>query len=108
MSTTQASTARGLLDMLVSERDFAQLVVDFAQLRGWRVYRTWNSRHSPEGFPDLVAVRAGRLVVAELKTTRGKLSAAQQDWANALAQTTGCEYFTWRPSDWDEIEETLK
>lgn len=81
-------------------------VVQFAKLSGWLVYHTHDSRRSPEGFPDLVLVRGPRLVVAELKSETGVLSPAQKEWISALSRTA--ETYVWRPSDWPEIEETLR
>lgn len=101
-------TARAALDAATSERDFAQLVADTARLNGWRVYRTWSSKHSPAGFPDLCMARDdGRLLFAELKRESGKPTAAQRDWLAALATVAGVEVWLWRPSDWPAIEREL-
>lgn len=87
-------------DPNISERDFQQLVIDLARALGWAVYFTWDSRRSPEGFPDLVLCQPPRLVYAELKTATGKVSAAQERW---LARLRDCqqEAYLWRPADWD-------
>jgi hypothetical protein len=96
-----------------SERDFRQQVVQLAQLRGWLVYWTWTSIHSPAGFPDLVLCRPaqdgrpGRIVFAELKTATGKVTLAQQEWLAALGACTGVEAALWRPADWLLIDATL-
>ena len=68
-----------------------------------------------EGFPDYVAVKEGRLLIFELKSERGKLSEAQAEWQSELmgvafpilAWVKPIIITTWRPSDWDEIVETL-
>lgn len=90
-----------------SERDFRQQVVQLAQLRGWLVYWTWTSIHSPAGFPDLVLCRPPRLIVAELKTATGKVTLAQQEWLAALGACTGVEVALWRPADWATVDATL-
>lgn len=90
-----------------SERDFRQQVVQLAQLRGWYVYWTWTSIHSPAGFPDLVLCRPPRLVIAELKTATGKATLAQQEWLAALGACTGVEAHLWRPDDWALVDATL-
>ena len=105
--------ARRTLEGAVSERQFAQQVVDAAHALGWKVYRTYRSTRSPAGFPDLVMVRAGRLVFCELKTMTGRPSRAQREWLAALEhveERTGAivEQHLWRPSDWDEILEVLR
>jgi len=86
----------------ITEKQFQGQVQQLAQLCGWLCYHTWGSIHSPAGFPDLVLVRGSRLVFAELKAARGKLTAAQQQWLDALRQTAA-EVYVWRPDDWDSI-----
>jgi len=89
----------------MSEKELSQLVADFAESLGWFVYRTWNSRNSPSGFPDIVAVetntggRQARIICAELKTERGELTEAQARWLDGL-HNTGVEAYLWRSSDW--------
>jgi hypothetical protein len=75
---------------------------------GWRRYHAWLSKHSPAGFPDACLVRPPRLIFAELKAERGKLSAEQAAWLGALRQVPGIEVYEWRPADMDVIAETLK
>jgi hypothetical protein len=94
--------------MAVSERAFQQQVVELARLLGWTAYHPWVSLHSAAGFPDLVLVRPPRLVFAELKSERGRVTAAQQRWLDLLGQVPGVEARLWRPGDWDEIVATLR
>lgn len=93
--------------LVQSERAFRQQIVQLAQLRGWAVYWTWTSIHSPAGFPDLVLCRPPRLVVAELKTVTGQVTPAQQDWLVALGACTAVEAHLWRPADWALVDATL-
>jgi len=95
---------RGLKDgpLPIKESEFEAQVRQLARLYGWLCYHTWRSIHSPAGFPDLVLLRGQRLVFAELKTARGKLTTAQQQWLEALRQTAA-EVYVWRPDDWDSI-----
>jgi hypothetical protein len=86
----------------ITEKQFEAQVRQLARLCGWLCYHTWRSIHSPAGFPDLVLLRGQRLVFAELKTARGRLTAAQQQWLEALRQTPA-EVYVWRPDDWDAI-----
>ena len=103
---------RAILDAEVSESDFMAQIKQLAELCGWRVYHTYNSRRSAAGFPDLVLAREGRVIFAELKTQRGQLTPEQDDWLAALAPAASefadHEVHLWRPSDWDEIERRLK
>ena len=68
----------------------------------WRYYHTNDSRRSEAGFPDLVLVRDGRLIFAELKRQKGVLSDDQIDWLNDLADCKGAECYVLRPSHWND------
>lgn len=93
---------------LVAEKEFQATVREVAKALGWESYTTWNSIHSPQGFPDLFMVRGPRAVAAELKRMNGKPTPAQIKWLSILAQVPGIETFLWRPCDWDQIKEVLK
>lgn len=90
----------------LSEKDFQQQVIDYAGLFGWHVYHTHDSRHSAAGFPDLIMVRPPQLLAVELKREKGRLTAAQEGWLQAL-EMCGVEVYVWRPSMWPEIEARL-
>lgn len=109
----------------MSEKEFQGHVLSLAVAKGWRCYHTYDSRRSQPGFPDLVMVRGGRIVFAELKSERGKLSEPQMEWILALREVEErVDYYVmdagwddpsdtmlvqcWRPSDWPEIERILK
>lgn len=59
------------------------------------------------GWPDIVAVRGARIVVAELKSAKGRVEQAQQAWLDAWS-AAGAEVFVWRPSDLDAIRRLLR
>lgn len=104
--------AQQVIDRSLSEDDFQRKVIDYAQLRRWRVYHTWKSIHSPSGFPDLVLVRRDQVIFAELKKQSGYPTKAQAEWLQTLhaveKATCGCvRAYLWRPSDWPEIEVLL-
>ncbi len=102
----------------VSEIDFQKQVIDYAHLKGWRVAHfrgAWSKDGKRyvtpvgadgKGFPDLVLVRKGELLFAELKSQNGKLSAEQETWRFALDTAALC--VVRRPSDWSQIEKILK
>jgi len=105
----------------VTEKDFQQTVIDLAVLNGFLVGFTYDSRKSRAGEPDLRMVHPvqHRMIIAECKTEKGKLTKGrynnkgtwlngQDEWAQALTDCPGVEYYFWKPSDWDEIEEVLK
>lgn len=97
----------------LSEKQWQQRVVDFARLKRWKVYHTFDSRHSAAGFPDLVLVRAPRIIFAELKTDRAASVAtpAQVGWLTELAEcmplNPHVEVTVWRPADWSEVRGIL-
>jgi len=91
----------------MTETQFLRSVVSIAEDGGWLVYHTYDSRRSQAGFPDLVMTRAGRTIFAELKSQKGRIKAAQQEWLDALDKTEGLEVFLWRPSDMDEVVKNL-
>jgi hypothetical protein len=92
----------------VTERELQQAIVDAARWLGWLVYHTHDSRRSEPGFPDLVMVRAPRLVFVELKRAGGRLTDAQKEWLQQL--TMAAETHVWFPDDWTDgrVEETLR
>jgi hypothetical protein len=99
--------------LVQSEKQFQAAVVEYAKLSGWRVFHPFDSRRSEPGWPDLTLVRNGSLIFAELKTEKGRLSGAQQEWLGALvAVEQAClgqvEVHFWKPSDWHLIEGLLR
>ena len=94
-------------DKLISEKDFMESIVQLARNTGWMVYHPYDSRRSEPGFPDLVMTKHKRLVIAEIKTEKGKTSPAQDKWLETLRTARGVKVKLWRPSDWPEIERTL-
>jgi len=105
-----------------TEKQFMAAVVQYAKLKRWKVYHTYNSVKSEKGFPDLTLCRVehrskwaietnrpeiGRIIFAELKSEKGRLTKEQEYWLNDLA-CCPCEVYLWRPSDWKKIEMTLE
>src|SRR5262245_27714679 len=99
----------------LSEKKFTQMVIDLARLHGFRVAhfrparttRGWVTALSGHiGYPDLTLCKGPRLIFAELKTARGKLTPGQTNWLHAL-EATGAEVYLWKPDQWDEIEALL-
>lgn len=104
----KSADARRGITLRQTEKEFQAQVIKAAALLRWTVYHTWLSKHSTAGFPDLVLVRAPRVIVAELKAELGKLTPAQEHWRAEFAGCPGVEYFVWRPSDWDALSEVLR
>lgn len=104
--------ARVLRELTPSEADFQARVIKLAKLYSWRVYHTFNSRHSEKGMPDLILLRRPRLIFAELKVwPRLDLRPEQAAWLADLAGVPGVEAYAWRwvfPGDvMGEIAEVL-
>lgn len=101
-------TGKDLINLEL-EKDFQQRVVQLANLLGWRVYSVPDSRRaSMAGYPDLTLWKPNkRLIFAELKREKGKVSASQEETLRELNSIRGLTAYVWRPSDWDEIERVL-
>ncbi len=114
---------------MTTEKDFQAAVIDYAELNKWIVFHVHDSRRQvrdrrtgddllvgdwqARGYPDLTLVRPPRVVFAELKiqpptSKKGRLTAPQQEWADALGQCDGVAHYVWRPGDWPQIEEVLR
>jgi hypothetical protein len=90
-----------------TERAFQASVIRYAELMGWTCHHHYDSRRSSPGLPDLLLVRRPRVVWAELKSERGRLTPDQRAWIEEL-RACGQEVFLWRPSDWEKIERVLR
>jgi len=92
------------------EEGFQRRVLEYARWMGWTLrYHTFDSRKSAPGFPDLVLVRAPRVVFMECKTDRApaELPPHQKLWAFELLRCPGVEFYLVRPRNWQEIERIL-
>jgi len=92
----------------INETQFLRLVIDFATKHGWLVYHVAKTRFRKRGFPDLLMLRHGRLVVVEIKSTEGKLHPEQEVWLREFGKCKAVEVYLWRPSDWGSIQELLQ
>ena len=101
MTTRARVAAASLADLHAAAMSEAELEggirTILADLPSLRWYHTRDSRRSPSGFPDLVIV-GERVIYRELKTAKGKVTAAQAEWLHALvmAEQDAC---VWRPAD---------
>ena len=96
----------------ITEQQFTNSVLAWAKALGWRCFHVRTSGRmqgrnaiptvqGDKGFPDLVMVRPPRLIFAELKVGKNKLSSDQFQWQDALSQCV--EMYVWRPSDWSRL-----
>jgi hypothetical protein len=126
-----------------SEKQFERAVVEYAEHHGWKTAHFNDSRREvvnkrtgerkligdkdAKGFPDRIFARNGRIVIAELKAEKGRLSDEQSEWLVALggepdgsispleqlvavtgARAVRLRVRVWRPSDWPAIELELR
>jgi hypothetical protein len=95
--------------MSLSEADFQRRVMDTARLAGWMCchYRPsinrrgrWSTAvEGDKGAPDLILAKAGRVLLAELKSDRGRATLEQRTW---LAQL-GSHGRLWAPANWEAV-----
>lgn len=90
------------MSVAMSEADLLETIRHAAQLGGWLMYHTHDSRRSQAGFPDLVLVRGREAIFAELKTDRGVLRSEQRMWLGALGRA-GLRAEVWRPAHLDHV-----
>ena len=89
------------------EKAWQEQVVELATYYRWRHFHPFDMRRSDAGWPDLVLVRPPELVIAELKTDRGRVRPEQQVWLDLLA-ACGIEVHVWRPRDFELVHTRLK
>ncbi len=107
----------------ISERDLQNAIVDAAHLYGYMAFHTrpsisqkgWRTAvsYDGKGFVDLVLVGQDRIVFAEIKAAKGKLSREQEHWLEGLekvaAVTDRVRVCVWTPADWpDRVLEVLQ
>lgn len=103
-----------------TEAQFQSAVQQLASLRGFSWmhirpglnerghWRTPISGRLGTGWPDLVMVKGQRMIFAELKAQKGKVTGLQSEVLGVLTAVPCAEVYVWRPSDWDLILETLQ
>ena len=93
---------------LDSEAAFQAAVVRAAVAQGYRAYHTYRSTRSAPGWPDLALAKAGApLLLIEVKTNSGRVSAEQEAWLALLAQCETPIAEVWRPAGWQQVLERL-
>ena len=101
------------------ERDFQKNLIAFAKALGYMVHHDKPAMNSKgdwlthgaghPGFPDLVLLHphTGVLIIAELKSTKGKLRTSQENWLQAF-NLAGIANYVWRPQDLIQAKRVLE
>lgn len=104
-------------EVILTEAQFQQQIIELARLYGWRIahFRPAWSRDGQRcmtavaadgaGWPDLTLVKGTRLIFAEIKSDKGRISPDQKGWLDALKKVA--EVYCWYPKDWEQIQEIL-
>jgi hypothetical protein len=96
------------LELELDEKGWQADVMATAERCGWQLrYHTFDSRRSTAGFPDLVLVRAPRVIFAELKRNDQRPTAEQWRWINELGDCDGVEAYIWCPDDRATVDRIL-
>jgi len=100
------------------EADFQKIVVELAHRFGWKVHHSrpamlpkggWATHGIDPGFPDLVMAHRERgIIIAELKSEKGRISEEQLAWAIAMNSHPNIRVHFWRPSQLHEIIDKLR
>lgn len=102
----------------MKERDFGRQIETMLDYYGW-IWKHDETAQRPgggfatafkgrKGFPDYVAVRRDRVLVAEIKSEKGRVSDEQKIWLAAFESSGKVETYLWRPSDLSSIAEILR
>src|SRR3990167_10677409 len=94
----------GAVGFLQAEDGIRDLTVTGVQTCALPIFHDTVAWRSDAGWLDMAMVRPGRLVIAELKTMRGKLSLKQREWLIASYTSWRCDGpYVWDPSCWNSI-----
>lgn len=108
--------------LLWSEEQFTDALIAYARAHGWlachfRAAWTHKGYRTPvqgdTAAPDVILVRGGILILAELKSQKGSLAPKQREWRDALEVVAyyargAVEMHVWRPADWPAIQKVLE
>ena len=103
--------ARRTINPAGHELDWTETTVLYLQARGWRVVHFPDSRRlvGDRGWPDVFAVREGKVLAIELKMGRRKPQLQQEDWHRVIEEIPGATVLTAAmPHEWRRIEEAAK
>lgn len=80
----------------IGRRGWQQEITDTFKAAGWGfIYHTYDSRHSPAGFPDTIIPGAARIIVIEAKVGNNKASVLQIEWLKEFAKSGALTFCLW-------------
>ena len=79
----QMTTRVARPSVTITEAQLQDTIVSAARKLGYLTYHTIDARLNEPGFPDLIIVGFGQIVVWEVKTARGKLRPASKPESSA-------------------------
>ena len=91
----------------MNEKEWRRDVLRLADSGGWAHYYTPYSLGATPGWPDLALIKPPRVILAELKTRKGRTRAGQEDTRYLLERCDRLEYHLWRPEDEPDVIATL-
>ena len=87
------------------ESDIQATIRDWLRWHGWFCWKVHQSLGSYKGVSDLVAIKAGRVLFIEVKTSTGRLGVHQQAFRDELTRHGGT-YIVARSIE--DVEQALK
>jgi hypothetical protein len=106
-------TGQATREAHLSEAAYQRRIIDAAAALGWRAAhfrpaRTARGWRTPleghAGLPDLVLAKAGSVILAEVKSERGRLGRGQAAWLEQLGEHGRL----WKPQSWPEVLAELR
>ena len=102
----------------MNEQQLQHFIRETALTGGWKYNHFSDSRKDvgggkmvgdpdAEGFPDLILIKDEQLLAWELKSEKGKLTDAQNDWLFAFENVQKVRSDVVRPRDQDYVLKTL-
>ena len=89
----------------MTEAEFQSRIEVFARKCGWEFYHVKRpdlGRITCKGFPDLILRKGTEIVVAELKTDKGRMREGQEEWLSAF-EVNGIRTFVCRPRNQGDL-----
>lgn len=90
------------LKFKISENDIKRQVKNYLDIKGFFHFHILQGLGAFRGIPDMIAVKAGRVIFLEIKKPGGKLSEYQQRFKETMERVGG-EYYVVR-----SLEEIMK